>query len=188
MEVIHYIFGTEDKMNHFHSLANSIHGNIKVDLRYSLSEIEFLDVSVAVKNGKFMTDVYTKPNDKKTYLHYHSDHPETVKKAIPTGLFGRARRICSDEDTFNQQASNIRGRLTQRGYPSHVIDRGYDIARKEDKSQLMKKKTAKKTDSRVPMVITFSKFLPDIKQILQKNSKILNRSERLKKNCFHKIL
>ena len=104
-----------------------------------------------------------------------------MKKAIPTGLFGRARRICNDEDTFNQQASNIRGRLTQRGYPSHVIDRGYDIARKKDKSQLMKRKTAKKTDSRVPMVITFSKFLPDIKQILQKNRKILNRSERLKK-------
>ena len=59
----------EEKLHEFHTLANTIHNNIKLDLRLSPTEIYFLDVRVTVNMGKLHTTVYTKPTDTKAH-HY----------------------------------------------------------------------------------------------------------------------
>ena len=48
--------------------ANNIHENIKIELRWSRSCIEFLDTSVKLENGHIYTDLYSKPTDKHLYL------------------------------------------------------------------------------------------------------------------------
>ena len=54
--------------------------------------IEFLDVVVKLDDRGFLTtDLYTKPTDSKSYLHFSSDHPIHTKKAIPFGLGLRAK-------------------------------------------------------------------------------------------------
>ena len=86
-----------EELKQFHHTANSIHPDIQVDLRHSVSEIEFLDVMVNIKEGNLNTTIYANETDKHMYLHAKSDHPTTVKNAIPYGLGIRARRICSGE-------------------------------------------------------------------------------------------
>ena len=173
--------GTVEQLNEFHQMANSIHPNIEVDLRHSTREIDFLDVRVGLIDGSFTTDLYTKPNDKKTYLHYRSDHPQSVKDAIPLGLFARAKRICSTEDKFVKQSQIIKDRLTQRGYPEKVIHKQYEKIKRSDRSSLLERKKQRSNKHRVPLAVTFSKHLPDIRKILKKHKHILHRSENMKK-------
>ena len=69
----------EDSLRDFHQLANSIHEQIKLELRLSTRVVEFLDVRVSVTSDGLCTDVYTKPTDSKSYLHFSSDHPLYMK-------------------------------------------------------------------------------------------------------------
>lgn len=93
--------GTEVDLLHFHNMANGIHPNIQLDLRFSKSSIVFLDVNISVEKGFLSTDLYSKPTDKHMYLNKKSSHTESTKKSIPFGLGIRARRICSTDDFSN---------------------------------------------------------------------------------------
>ncbi len=56
--------GTLEKLHEFHSLANNIHSNIKVDLRTSTVSIEMLDTKHYVEESCLKADLYCKPTDK----------------------------------------------------------------------------------------------------------------------------
>ena len=76
-----------DKLHEFHNLANSLHPRIKIELRFSNGQIEFLNVNVSINNGHIKTDLFSKVTDKHVYLH-----------VILYGLGVRAKRICSNEN------------------------------------------------------------------------------------------
>ena len=48
----------------FQAWANGIHPNIQVELRWSHTEIEFLDTLVKIVDGNLVTDLFTKKTDK----------------------------------------------------------------------------------------------------------------------------
>lgn len=50
--------------NGFTVYANSIHENIKTELRWSTTQIEFLDTLIKMENGQLYPDVFIKPTDK----------------------------------------------------------------------------------------------------------------------------
>ena len=56
--------------------------NIKVDLRTSDTEFEFLDVRVKYNENNLHTIIYHKPTDKHIYVHRTSEHPRTGKKVV----------------------------------------------------------------------------------------------------------
>ena len=121
------IFGVwlhgEEELRKFHNQANSIHANIKVDLRLSQEQIEFLDVLVNLDgDGNLSTDLFTKPTDSKCYLHFDSDHPSHTKKAVPLGLAMRMKRICTHEDDYRNHRQELKNRLSERGYPENVVE------------------------------------------------------------------
>ena len=66
------------------------HENIQVDLRYSIENIEILDVSLSFQNNEILTDIYSKP----------SCHPENTTKTrlILYGLAAYAKHICTDNN------------------------------------------------------------------------------------------
>ena len=49
---------------------------------------------------RFVTTVYTKPTDRKAYLHAKSCHPRSTKDAIPFSQATRLRRICTEKAEF----------------------------------------------------------------------------------------
>jgi hypothetical protein len=73
---------------------------IKIELKFSKNQIEFLDTITVLDNGFLKTKLYEKPTDKHMYLHKRSDHPKTVKKSIPYGLGVRVKRICDDKEEY----------------------------------------------------------------------------------------
>ena len=105
-----------EKLQQFCKLANSLHPRIQTELRYSVKEIEFLDVNVSITEGYFKTDLYCKDTDKHKYLHAGSSDPNTVKNAIPYGLGVRVKRIYSEVTDYNNRRKDIKDQLIKRGY------------------------------------------------------------------------
>ena len=175
----------EGNLRAFHALANQIHPNIKVDLRLSDSCIEFLDIQILLSNSGFITtDLFIKPTDARAYLHYTSDHPLSTKRAIPKGLGMRIKRICSNDKDYSYHKDKLISRLSERGYPKRQITNELDKVdrmKREDLLLRRDKKSGMRGEGRVPMVVTFSSFLPDIRAIMRKNRHILNKSDKLKR-------
>ena len=179
------IFGTWDHgveaLLQFQKQANSIHPNIKIELKWDHQEIAFLDTLVKLDNGKLETCLYSKPTDKHTYLHIKSEHPSSVKKAIPYGLAIRLKRISSKDDDYQREKKRLTQQLRKRGYPGKLIKgqlAKVDTKRRED--LLVYRETDKRKNDRVPFVITYSSSLPDVRGIVQHRMTILHRSERMK--------
>ena len=177
------IFGiweyTEEELQQFHKVANSIHPQIQLDLKWSTSKIEFLDVLVETQGNHLQTSIYNKPTDKHLYLHAKSDHPETTKKAIAYGLGIRARRICSTEETYQEARQAIQKQLVKRGYNPIPIEKSLTKVDKQSRETLLQYKKHTKNNSRVPLTVTYHKDLPDIQKILHNRLDVLRRSERM---------
>lgn len=170
----------EEKLRQFHERANQIHGRIQVDLRVSPSDIEFLDVIVKLgENGFLTTDLYVKPTDSKSYLHFNSDHPLHTKKAVPFGLGLRMKRICTREEDFRKHRNDLKARLIDRKYPVSLIEQALQKVDKLNRDQLLNGRRVEKNTKAVPMAITFSQYLPNIKAILKNKRHLLQRSNRL---------
>ena len=171
--------GTEDELREFHTVANNIDNNIKVDLRLSDKEIEFLDVLVRCNNNKLETTIYHKPTDQHIYVHSTSEHPKTTKNAIPYGLGIRAKRICSSPAEYESNKAKIIRNLEQRGYPIKSTKKVLEKVDNLTRHSLLQYKT-RKCNSRVPLTITYSRRLPNIQNILHSRIGILHRSQRMK--------
>ena len=223
----------EEALIQFHKRANNIHTRIEVDLRYSTESIEFSDTVTSIKDGYIKTNFYCKPMDTHQYLHRTSDHPQTVKKSIPYGVGIRMKRICSNENDYQNHAEKLTGYLTRRGY------RGYEkknnsyiklktlteknssnkdmfkwkwlpesrgkahrvpdpsgiqgiwkknnsyiklktLTEKNSSNKNFSSKSKQKKWKRVPLVVTYSKHLPNIGEIVRRRLPILHRSEKMK--------
>lgn len=169
-----------DELKKFQSIANNIHPNIHVDLRYSTEGLEFLDVFTSIKEGKLVTDLYSKPSDKHLYLHYQSSHPGSTKRAIPYGLGVRIKRICSEPGDYVRRRQEICGHLAKRGYSKKVVTDQFSRVDKLKRSDLLEDKERRKVNERVPLALVYSRALPDVRKILRRKQKTLHQSDRMK--------
>ena len=169
----------EDLLKEFHMFANNIHQNIKVELRYSSKNIEFLDTMVILEKGQIITDLYTKPTDRYIYVDRKSSHPLSVKKSLPYSLGIRLRRICSRESDYLKRRGELKSYLQKRGHSSTFIESQLVKVDKMDRSDLLVYKDKKKNQNRVPLVVTYAKQLPETQKISRAHMPLLHNSERM---------
>ena len=106
----------EQSLDEFCEKANRIYPRIQVTRECSNDSIVFLDTRVKLINGMIQIDLHTKPTDEHLYLHSKSDHPSSMKPAIPYGLGIRLRRICSDDKSYDGNRKALKEQLYKRGY------------------------------------------------------------------------
>ncbi len=175
--------GTSEDLHEFHSLANNIHTNIKVDLRTSTVNIEMLDTKRFVEESCLKADLYCKPIDKHQYLHKTSDHPNTTTRSIPCSLGLRLKRICTWQKDYTWHRTDLKVQLEGKGYNSRFVE---SQLKKVDKIlcdkalEIRKNGELSEKAKRVVMAVTYSRNLPNIKQILTRRHPLLHRSDRLK--------
>ena len=133
-------------LEQFYKHANSIHPNIKVELRYSEERIEFLDTMVIIDGVRFETDLYTKPTDKHIYVQSKSNHPTSVKNSLPYGLALRIKRICSRERDYLKHREELKTRLRKRGYSSRFLESQICKVDKLERSNLLQYRKQKKSE------------------------------------------
>ncbi|CAJ0950878.1 unnamed protein product [Ranitomeya imitator] len=131
-----FIRDTTDILNRLYGvqleddMLNDNHLNINLTWKYSKHTVEFLDVTLNKgERGFITTNVFRKSTATNTLLHATSSHHPQTFRSVPISQFLRIKHICSDDDTFEQQARILKNNLQQRGYNHRAIRAGYRRAK-----------------------------------------------------------
>ena len=156
-------------LKEFLHYLNTCHNSIKFEFQYSHEQVNFLDTTTYIDNDTIKTTLYTKPTDKKQYLHYTSSHPLHVKKAIPYSQAVRYRRIIEDDQLLTVQIQDLKTKFLQRGYPTQLLDDQLNRVYCLDRNNTLAYKTTsqKKADrnkflkgnSFLPLIVTYNDSL-----------------------------
>ena len=181
--------GNEESLETFLSFLNSVKPEIKFTMKFSNSQIEYLDILVYIKDGILETTVYSKPTDDHVYLHPRSNHPRHQIRAIPRGQAIRLKRIISNENDLFKAFSDYKQHFIDRGYDESLVKESFDSVFNLDRLALLENVGQNKelgTAGRVyPLVIEHNPRLPSINNIIKSNLNILHSDQTLK-NLFPK--
>jgi len=164
-------------INKIHKLLQNLHPKIKFTIEHNSKELPFLDIIIKNINGQIITDIYHKPTDTQQYLHFKSHHPQNCIKSIPYALARRIYTIVTDKNLQQIRLKELEKTLLQRGYPTTLINKGFELAEKIPLEQL---RTPKKhnNEQQLAYVSTYNKNNPEIftniLHQLENNEKIKN--------------
>ena len=94
------------------------------------SREKFLDISIGLREGYLIAEIYSKPTDSHEYLNPKSCHPPSVANNNPLGVALKVRRNCSDriendQIFFKRKLVEYKAHLMHSGYKSNLIDRKF---------------------------------------------------------------
>ena len=163
---------SEKELDDFLERLNNFHPNLKFTHERSREEINFLDVTVRVNHGEFITNLYCKPTDGHQYLHFESCHPSHTKSSIIFSQALRMRRICSKKSDLVANIGKLKNWFKERGYPEDMVNKG--TKRALETPSLGRSKTSERSVSgncgtRVPLVVNYNPILCRLGQVIRKN-------------------
>lgn len=153
--------GTE-ALNNFLAYLNQCHASIKFEPNCSTEKVNFLDTVTFISSQTIHTTVYTKPTDKKQYLHFESSHPKHTTIAIPYSQAIRYRRIIDKEDLFFEELQVLYSRLRSRGYPDELLLKTDNKIKKLSRTEVLKYKSKIDKDTEFNAFLKGKSFLPCI--------------------------
>ncbi|CAN8013568.1 unnamed protein product [Ixodes persulcatus] len=160
---------------------NGLHPSIMFSHSYSKTSIDFLDGTVEISGNALSTKLFRKPTDRQQYLHFKSSHPKHCKTSIPFSQAHRFRRICSNLDEFERNASNLKIMLSKQNYPPAIVDKAIERARALDREQIIKQPQPKMSQNQhANLVVTYSARVSNLNNILRKHHSILQQSDKLR--------
>ena len=107
-------------------------------------------------DDRVATSIHYKEMDNHSYLNFKSSHPFKCKASIPTSQFLRLRKICSEDDDFDEAATTMESFFVTRGYPAQLVQEGRRKAALTPRAQLLAGGSPNQTGTnRVPMVTTY---------------------------------
>ena len=98
---------TEDDLTQFLIFASSYHPKLQYTWSISSVKLPFLDMFLIPCDDRIATSIQYKETDSHSYLNFKSSHTFKCKASIPTNQFLRLRRICSEDDDFEEAATTI---------------------------------------------------------------------------------
>jgi len=98
------------------NVFNSLHDRLQFTYETSINNvINFLNVTVYVEENQFIFDLFFKPSFSGRYLHFHSNHPITQKRALIFGLVDKIIKL--SHPRFQQKNFEyVINNLLQNGY------------------------------------------------------------------------
>src|SRR5580765_2025169 len=100
---------------------NSFHKRLQFTIENSINnQINFMDISISLISGNFITDWYRKPTFSGRFLNYFSQHPLCQKRGVIFGLVDRVFRL-SHPQFHNKNLSLIINILLNNDYPLDFI-------------------------------------------------------------------
>jgi hypothetical protein len=146
-----------EKLN---NLLNNLHPCFSTTCTGATKTLALLDIKFSIGEENFNTTRFQKPTDKRTLLHFTSNHPVHIKRAIPYGVALRMRRLCNTEPAFWANLIDEAKILLARGYPEEIIIGGFAraIIRPREEVISKQKKTGAET-SAARFIHTFDRNL-----------------------------
>ncbi|XP_073416057.1 uncharacterized protein [Dendrobates tinctorius] len=161
--------GTTSSLQDFYLHLNSIRPELQFTLHFNMESVPFLDTKVIQDSeGNLSTDLYCKPTDTNSLLHYSSCHPKATKNSLPRSQFNRVARIVSDHDIRNEKLDIMTKKFKDRCYPSKLLE--VEKQRVLTPSSPLPRTCAKE---RIPFVHTFHPLMPKVYSIIKKHWPLL---------------
>ncbi|CAJ0919662.1 unnamed protein product [Ranitomeya imitator] len=115
--------GDLDSLQIFFQFLKNAWPGLDFTMSHDPHQISFLDTLVNKDtDGNLSTDLYSKPTDRNSLLHYDSFHPPNMKKSIPKSQLNRVTKIVSDPVIKDQRISEMKSKFRERGYPLRILD------------------------------------------------------------------
>ena len=127
-------FSLQD-LNYFENVLNSLHKDIQFKPLVKSTHLPFLDVLVLKSGTSISTDVSHKVTDSQQYLIFNSCRPKHTN--IPFSLARRLCTIVSDETFLSARLKELSQTLTQRKYPTEIINAGIKKAMSIPRAKLL---------------------------------------------------
>ncbi|KAI0977781.1 hypothetical protein GJ496_011697 [Pomphorhynchus laevis] len=83
-------------------------------------EIPYLDTCITLKDGKWHTKMFIKPNAVASYIHARSGHSAQTKRNMIRNEAIRSLKICSLPSFFEESLIEIMERFKMRGYSQRL--------------------------------------------------------------------
>ena len=84
-------------------------------------KVDFMDLTLEIKNGKIVTSLYEKPMNLHLYIPPHSAHPPGLLPGIVYGTLFRIHTLCSDNEDKQLRTRLFFQRLKARGYKADKL-------------------------------------------------------------------
>ena len=98
-------------LDHLNTYDRNLQFTLEVEIE---NKLPFLDVLIIRNADELDFTIYRKPTQNNRYLHFNSNHPPQVKRAVVTSLIDRALNICS-HSYINAEINFIRDILFGNG-------------------------------------------------------------------------
>ena len=112
-------------------------------MEHSFKDLPFLDILIKNENGQIIIDIYYKLSDPQQYLLFNSHNPKNCIKSIPYPLSCRIWTVITNKNLRKTQFKELHTTLHQRGYPTSLINKGFELAEKIPQKELQKKNNNK---------------------------------------------
>ena len=120
-----------------------------------------------------------KPTEPFQYTHFTSCHPPAVRKGFIKGEALRLLRTNSSKATFEENITQFKRRLRDRGYPDNLIENTLsEIQFSERMSALQNKQ--KKRKRILPFVTEYRPSVPNLKNILMSKWHLIENQPQLR--------
>ena len=117
------VWPVNSDVDEFLSNLNNLVPSIKFTMEKEHNNaIPFLDILINRNNRELTYNVYRKPTNNLSYVHYYSAHPLSVKISTFSAMFLRAYRICSPI-FLNNELETIKFIANKHKYPHYIVDR-----------------------------------------------------------------
>ena len=140
-------------------IMNSIDDNIQYEFQASYKNLKnaspYLDVKIIIKDGKTLTDIYSKDTDTFNYLPFNSCHPRHITRNIPFVLARRIRGIVSDHALVLLRMEEMKLRLIEKCYPKQLINEGIRKAMDLSRESILAESPKKSTEGQEPVYLGY---------------------------------
>ena len=175
---------SKDSLQTFINFLSTFHPSLSFTHNISDTSLPFLDISVTISpepdHPTLTTSIFYKETDSHSYLLYTSSHPQPCKDSIPHSQFQRLRRICSEDQDFENQAQKMVDFFRARQYPEDLVHKGLESARSTTRTQALSPRTRSTQADRPVATLTFHPHNLPVKNILLRNFHIIQSNPDLR--------
>ena len=127
------------------------------------------------------TKIFRKKTDRQTFLYINSERPKSWKNSIPYSQALRIKRIYSTKKDFYHHSRELKERFLKQVYDQKLVDEQLEKVDKLVRDDLLQEKDQEQQrPKRILLILTYSRFLPNLTAVVCKNWNILQTNENLR--------
>ena len=137
--------------------------------------VNFLDINFWFDKSKALqTDLYRKPTDARSFLHFDSCHPPHCFSGVVTSQAQRLRRIINNDHRLETQLNELKNDFLKCGYPHCMLDNIVNKIKSSERSLEKKVRDCAQSDNSIRVISTYGRD-DQLVNILKKVDKMNNK-------------